>query len=218
VVYRSAAQVIKQSRHLALPSLGLSKAHLRWDRRRASASSKSSSKSPPDAKSSPQPLQSRQTLPTLDVKLEDHTHKMRAPPLPSRQQQQQQQPFQNMNGYPNISPFIALLPTESQIRLGSAFNPNDPMTVMLVAGSEHLPQPYNYNFSSSLSKPRSFHQPFDGVSATVAPSALDISPHNQNYSQPPATMSMASSPSPALHLELVESMPDISQGSHVHER
>lgn len=212
MVYRSATQVIKQSRHLALPSLGLSQAHLRWDPRRASASSKSSSQSPPDAKSSPQPLQSRQTLPTLDVKLEDHTHKMRAPPLPSRQQQQQQQPFQNMNGYPNISPFIALLPTESQIRLGSAFDPNDPTTVMLVAGSEHLPQPNNYNFSSSLSKPRSFHQSFDGVSA------LDISPHNQNYSQPPATMSMASSPSPALHLESDESMPDISQGSHVHER
>ena len=167
----------------------------RMDHRRTSASSnKSLSHSPQNTKSIPV-MQARfvadKPSPTYGVKQEDITGQMRAPPQSSPQ-------FQNVNGYPNIniSPLSTSLPTEAQMLLHGALDPHDPMTAMMMAGSENVPQPWNYNPLSM--KPRNgFHQPFDGMNATLAPSALDMSHGNQQFSSAPSSMSMAPSPSSA---------------------
>lgn len=76
--------------------------------------------------------------------------------------------------------------------LGSTLDPNDPVTSMLMAGSENFPQPYfNYNDFNNLSssnflKNPNFHPSYDGMSATLAPSALDISPSRVSYPEIPS--------------------------------
>ena len=166
------------------------------DRRRTSASSKSSSHSPTGGPATPQsvhtrplPPQTSSTFNNMNVKQEGQTsQQMRAPPQQSPMQQQHQ--YGGMNGLSNMSPFTTSLPTEAQMLLGPALDPNDPFTSMLMAGSENLPQPYNYNTTpSTLQKPRSFNQSYDGMSATLAPSALDMSPRHQIYAQPSTTVS-----------------------------
>ena len=167
--------------------------HPQMEQRRTSGSSnKSASHSPHGAPATPQSATSRPTLhhssSAQSLKQEGQTQQqqqpMRAPPPPSPQQSQQ--PFSNLV-YSNMSPFTTSLPMESQMLLGGALDPNDPMTPMLMAGSENMPQPYNYNSTSSLHKPRAFSQSYDGMSATLAPSALDMSPRHQNYNQPSST-------------------------------
>lgn len=184
--------------------------------RRTSASSKSSSHSPTGTPATPQSMHSKpaplpQTSSTFNVKQEGQTtSQMRAPPQQSPVQQQQ--PFSGVNGFSNISPFTTSLPTEAQMLLGSALDPNDPFTSMLMAGSENLPQPYNYNTTpSTLQKPRSFNQSYDGMSATLAPSALDMSPSHQIYAQPPTTISASPSSSPAFQLPYDGSLHDFSK-------
>ena len=83
-----------------------------------------------------------------------------------------------------------------------------------MAGSENLPQPsYNYSTSpSTFQKPRSFNQTYDGMSATLAPSALDMSPRYQIYAQPPTTISASPVSSSAWHLPYDGSMPDFTKG------
>ena len=93
--------------------------------------------------------------------------------------------------------------------LGSALDPNDPFTSMLMAGSEHMPQPYSFN--PSQQKPRSFNQAFEGMSATLAPSALDMSPRHQTYQQPAATMSAAPASTPAFLSAYDGAMADLSK-------
>ena len=62
--------------------------------------------------------------------------------------------------------------------LGPVLDPNDPFTSMLMAGSKNVPQPYyNYNTGASTMKGHHFHPSYDGMSSTLAPSALDMSPH-----------------------------------------
>jgi len=114
-----------------------------------------------------------------------------------------------MNGYPNIGPFTTALPVESQMFLGGALDPNDPMTSMLMVGSENMPNPFNYS-APSFSKPRNPTRSFDGMSATLAPSALDMSPHDSNHGHPPSTLSMPS-PATAMHLGLDGTVPDFSK-------
>lgn len=173
------------------------------DHRRASASShKSSSHSPQNTKSTPV-MQSRpvagKSSPTSGggAKQDDTTNssQMRAPPPPSPH-------HQNMNAYPNISmsPFSTSLPAEAQMLLGGALDPNDPLTAMMMAGSEHFPQPWNYQSSSSMKPRNGFHQSFDGMSATLAPSALDMSHGDQPFSNAPSSMSMGSTAGSGLSL------------------
>ena len=70
----------------------------------------------------------------------------------------------------SISPFSTSLPAESQLFLGSALDPNDPHTPMLMAGSEIMPQPfYSYNPNPS-SKSRLSHSANFGMNLTLAPS------------------------------------------------
>ena len=172
------------------------------DRRRTSASSiKSESRSPHGAPATPQSSHSRPGLPQTSSGYNDKSdptapQQMKAPPQPSPQQPPQQQQPWSMAGYSNVSPFTTSLPVESQMLLGSALDPNDPLTSMLMAGSENMPQPYNYAHGAQQ-KPRSFSQAYEGMSATLAPSALDMSPRHQTYRQPSNTMSMAPSSAPA---------------------
>ncbi|KAF6219373.1 hypothetical protein HO133_005199 [Letharia lupina] len=185
------------------------------DRRRTSASSKSSSHSPTGQPVTPQSMHAMPALPqtssTSNVKQEGQTsQQMRAPQQPSPVQRQHS--FGAMNGFSNMSPFTTSLPTEAQMLLGPALDPNDSFTSMLMAGSEALPQSYNYNTTpSTFQKPRSFNQSYDGMSATLAPSALDMSPRHQIYAQPSTTISASPASSPAFQLPYDASLHDFSK-------
>ena len=146
--------------------------------------------------------------PSSSVKQEDRAGHMRGPSQSSPR-------AQNVNGYPRISmsPFSTSLPAEAQMLLGSALDPHDPMTAMMMAGSENLPQPWNYNNPMSMKQRNGFHQGHDGMSATLAPSALDMSNGNRQFSSELSSTSMASSTNPGgLHLGAFDnSMNDFSK-------
>lgn len=172
------------------------------DLRRTSMPAPSTS---PTASRTPQPLQpspSRSTAQpstsSFSVKQEPQQSKqMQAPPVPQQSQQQppppppqqqsqqlQQQPpsqqqFMDMNKHNEYSsPFTTALPAEAQMFLGPVLDPSDPFTSMLMAGSENVSQPYySYNTGTSAMKGHHFHPSYDGMSSTLAPSALDMSPH-----------------------------------------
>lgn len=188
------------------------------DRRRTSDSStKSSSHSPHGAPATPQSMSGRpassQPSSTFNVKQEpQNVQQMRAPPQPSPQQQQQPQQPYSMAGYSNFSPLTTALPMESQMLLGSALDPNDPFSSMLMAGSENMQQPYNFSNPSTLQKPRMPTYPYDGMSATLAPSALDMSPRHQTYNQLPTTMSSAPASTPAFLSACDGTMLEFSKG------
>lgn len=169
----------------------------------------------------PQPLQSRPSLPPkassvlnnqqtpadANVKQEGQpSQQMRAPPQP----QVNQQPTTNMFGLQDFSPFSTALPTESQMLLGSALDPNDPLTSMMMAGSENMAHPNFYNSTpASLSKQRNFHPSYDGMSATLAPSALDMS-QGMVGTQPPTTSTSLGNP--GFQLAFDSTFPDFTKG------
>lgn len=173
------------------------------DHRRMSMPAKSIS--PTQAAQTPHFMQSRPSLPhssssytgknqmspTSRIKQEDQTlGQMQAPQSQPQPQQQPQHSYANVGGYQGFGPFTASLPTESQMFLGSMLDPNDPLTSMLMAGSENMMQPH-YDPNSSLPKQHSFHPSYDGMSATLAPSALDIS--SQNVTGLPSNSAVSSS-------------------------
>lgn len=152
----------------------------------------------------PQPLQpspprsaAQPATSSFSIKQEPQQSKqMQAPPVPQQSQQSlppQQQQNQQLQQQPPpppqqfvdlskhneyTSPFTTALPTEAQMFLGPVLDPNDPFTSMLMAGSENVPQPYyNYNTGAPTMKGHHFHPSYDGMSSTLAPSALDMSPH-----------------------------------------
>ena len=106
-------------------------------------------------------------------------HQTPSPPQP-------QPAYGSLAGYPSFGPLSAALPVESQMFLGSVLDPNDPFTSMLMGGSENMMQPYYTSSPTALSKPSNFHPSYEGMGATLAPSALDMSPPNV-ASLPPAT-------------------------------
>lgn len=106
---------------------------------------------------------------------------MQAPPQP---QQPQQRPMTNL-GFQDFGPLTTSLPPESQQLLGGALDPNDPLTSMFMAGSEFMLPSFN-PIPGAASK-RNYHSSYDGMSATLAPSALDMSP--PNHTNPPSIMS-----------------------------
>lgn len=197
------------------------------DLRRTSMPRKMPSKSvSPVASRTPQPLQSRPTVPPKTSSFPPNqqipaysnvrpdgqpNQQMRAPPPP----QINQQPTTNMFGFQDFSPFTTALPTESQMLLGSALDPNDPLTSMFMAGSENMPMPNYYNTTpASLMKQRNFHPSYDGMSATLAPSALDMSPAQGMFSNPPATTSVSMS-KPGFQLPYDGSFPDFTKGQQM---
>jgi len=68
--------------------------------------------------------------------------------------------------------------------LGSTLNPNDPLTPLLMSGSENYAHAFypnnlynNFNPANMMLKdPTLLHPSYDGMSATLAPSALSMSP------------------------------------------
>lgn len=81
----------------------------------------------------------------------------------------------------NMGPFTTSLPPESQQLLQGALDPNDPMTAVLMAGSQnYMSDPYYaWENMSNMSKPghstTSIHPSYNGLSATLAPAALNNS-------------------------------------------
>ena len=89
----------------------------------------------------------------------------------------------------NYNPFSTALPMESQQFLGGAFDPNDPMSSMLMGG-ENKPQQRFYSYNPNGASKKNFNAPstYDGLDQTLAPGVLDT-----NVSQ----MGMSNSPSSA---------------------
>ena len=128
----------------------------------------------------------QQTDPARDVQPQNQANFNRRMSMPPAQptstghgNTSQDQGQQNML-QSDFTPFSTALPMESQMFLGSALDPNDPMTSMLMAGSENMPQynPLSANDALSPNKSRHLHPSFDGLSSTLAPSALDKYPHD----------------------------------------
>lgn len=148
------------------------------ERRRTSPLSKSVSPTGSTART-PQPVQARpvsqQSPSTYSVKQEQKpSTSIQAPP----HLLQMPQSVHHASGYPDFGPLTTSLPAESQQLLGSALDLNDPLTSMFMAGSESMAQPFYNPIAPSLLKPRNFHPSYDGMSATLAPSALDMTPHH----------------------------------------
>lgn len=189
------------------------------DHRRMSMPAKSMS--PSQATQTPHFMQSRPSLPhssssytgknqvspSSRAKQEDQPlGQMQAPQ--SQPQQKPQQSYGNLAGYQSFSPFTTSLPTESQLLLGSVLDPNDPFTSMMMAGSENMMQPY-YGSAPSLPKQQNFHPSYDGMSATLAPSALDISSPNTTNVPPNSAVSSSSlSGTPPFSLGFADGAPD----------
>ena len=179
------------------------------ERRRTSAPTKSVSP-PGSTQRTPQPVQARPEIrhspPTYNIKQESKpSTSMQAPPQPL----QRPQTGYHANNYSDYSPLTTSLPAESQQLLGSALDPNDPMTPMFMAGSEGFAQPYYNSLPPSLLKPRNFHPSYDGMSATLAPSALDMAPHQGLSSSLAPSSSMSA---PAFQMSFDPSAFDFSKG------
>ncbi|KAI4153282.1 MAG: hypothetical protein L6R39_001614 [Caloplaca ligustica] len=163
--------------------------------RRASAQSKSAS---PVSVRTPQSMHAGLSLPQATT-----TYQAKSEPPPVQvptSSQPQQIPLTPTSLYSSqdMGPLSATLPPESQMLIGSALDPKDPMTSTLMGGQDSFVQSY-WPAPTSLSKSRNFHPSYDGMSATLAPSALDMSPHhlhyNQQQPQPTSTMpSVANAP------------------------
>lgn len=129
---------------------------------------------------------------------------MHAPPQP--QPPPQQRPLANVGGFQDFGPLTTSLPPESQQLLAGSLDPNDPFTSVLMSGSE-LMLPY-YNPMPTPASKRIYHPSYDGMSATLAPSALDMSP--RNLSNPPSLLSAPISDS-SFQL-CMDGAPDFSKG------
>lgn len=133
------------------------------------------------------------TSPTHPVNEEAQSPAQMQPPpqpAPQAQPQQQRRPHASLTSYADYSPFTTTsLPTETQMLIGPGYglDPHDPLTAMFMAGSESFPQPpYNSN-QLQFHKTRNTHPSYDAMSATLSPSALDMSPHDSTIS--PASVS-----------------------------
>lgn len=117
---------------------------------------------------------------------------MQPPPQPAIQAlpQQQRRPYANLGSYADYSPFTTTsLPTETQMMIGPGYglDPNDPLTSMFMAGSESFPQPFYNSNQLQFHKARNAHPSYDAMSATLSPSALDMTPHDDSLT--PASVS-----------------------------
>ncbi|KAL8937145.1 MAG: hypothetical protein Q9216_004574 [Gyalolechia sp. 2 TL-2023] len=148
--------------------------------RRASAQSKSAS---PVAIRTPQSMHARPPVsqPSLPYQVKQEP----APLQVSVSSQPQQIPPTPTSLYSpeDYGPLSATLPPESQILLGPALRPGDPMTSTLMGSNENFMQSYWGHPPTSGTKSRNFHPSYDGMSATLAPSALDMSPNHLQYNQ-----------------------------------
>lgn len=94
--------------------------------------------------------------------------------------------------------FSRTLPTESQLMLGSGLDTHDPLTAMFMAGSNRNPNMQSYydpslNFKNQGGLNNGIHPSFDGINATLAPSALDLSPAVSSSLEDGASLSSTAS-------------------------
>ena len=105
----------------------------------------------------------------------------------------------------NLGPLSMALPAESQMMLGPAFDPYDPLSAMFMAGSDAFPRPswgsapkptfsYHHNQpSATVGRGSPGPSPYEALSATLAPSALDLSA-TRGSPDSPLLVPVASSP------------------------
>ena len=154
---------------------------------------------PPPARNSVSPTASRTSsssnLANLKFEAAQQGYFNKTPqrsPTSSSVQPQQMQPstmpsaFNNTSGGFDMSgvgnPFSTTLPTESQQLLGGAFDPNDPMTSMLMGGDSNSTYPfYSYNPNDSSKKNFTPSSGAEGMNATLAPGMLDTNVNNFGY-------------------------------------
>lgn len=160
------------------------------DQRRMSMPTKSVSPQTSAQKLQPPYSGKNLTSPTHPVNKEAQSPgQMQPPPQPSPQSQQRR-PYTNLSSSADYSPFTTTsLPTEMQMLIGPGYGlePNDPLTAMFMAGSESFPQPFYNSNQLQFHKHRNTHPSYDAVSATLSPSALDMSPHDSTIA--PASVS-----------------------------
>ncbi|KAI4230560.1 MAG: hypothetical protein LQ349_006188 [Xanthoria aureola] len=177
------------------------------DQRRSSMQSKSAS---PVAVRTPQSMHARPSLPLLT------TSGQPPPESTSSQTPVSMQPHQvpptptSLYSPQELGPFTTSLPPESQMLLGSALDVKDPMNSILMGGNDGFGQSYWASGFGASSKPRNFHPSFDGMSATLAPSALDMSsqPTSHNLFQPLSSMPTTNPP----FMSFDSNMPEYSKG------
>lgn len=85
------------------------------------------------------------------------------------------------------------------------------MSSMLMGSNDSFMQSYWANASTSGTKSRNFHPSYDGMSATLAPSALDMSPHHFQYNQIPNPASTIPGVNPP-YLSFDNNLLDFSKG------
>ncbi|KAL8862499.1 MAG: hypothetical protein Q9178_000997 [Gyalolechia marmorata] len=176
------------------------------DQRRSSAQSKSAS---PVAVRTPQSIHARPSLPQSATPHQlPHDPTSSQLPIPLQSQQVPPTPT-SMYSPQDLGPLTTSLPPESQMLLGSALDIKDPMNSMLMGGNDSFAQSYWASGLGSSTKPRNFHPSYDGMSATLAPSALDMTSQPINYNQYQQTLSMPTT-NPAF-LAFDGNMPDYSK-------
>lgn len=108
--------------------------------------------------------------------------------------------------WPTMGPFTTALPPESQQLLGPGLDPTNPFTSVLMAGSEnYISSPYypwgNMQSYDKVDQQTSPMKPsYDGMSATLAPSALDVTTDSHSVASAKAepTNEISGSPSAGL--------------------
>ncbi|KAL8694001.1 MAG: hypothetical protein Q9218_001300 [Villophora microphyllina] len=176
------------------------------DQRRGSTKSKSTS---PVAVRTPQSMHAGPAYPQSTTSYQ--AKPTQAPiQIPASSQPQQIPPTPTSMCSPqDLGPLSATLPPESQQLLASALDPKDPMNSMLIGGNDNFAQPcWAPNFVSPL-KTRNFHPSYNGMSATLAPSALDMPSQyfDFNHAQSMSSMPMTNQS----FLSFDGSMPDFSK-------
>lgn len=177
------------------------------DQRRSSMQSKSAS---PAAVRTPQSTHARPSLPQLATSRQPPPDSISSQ-LPVSMQQQQVPPTPtSMYSPQDLGPFTTSLPPESQMLLGSALDVKDPINSILMGGNDGFAQSCWASGFGASTKPRNFHPSYDGMSATLAPSALDMPSHSMSHNLFQQMSSMPTTNPPFLSFD--GNMPEYSKG------
>ncbi len=108
----------------------------------------------------------------------------------------------DVNAFNTFGPLTTSLPTDSQAFLSSPFEHNNAFASMFTPNYDYASQPY-YHFdpNASTSKPRNSYPSVSGMSATLAPSVLEMPLDPLDYSDP-LSASTLSVPTPTFHHHL----------------
>ncbi|KAI4165141.1 MAG: hypothetical protein LQ342_001418 [Letrouitia transgressa] len=85
----------------------------------------------------------------------------------------------------DVGPLTTSLPPESRMLLGTGTDLKDSLSPMCTGANDSFMPSSWPSSQASLLKARNFQPSYDGMSATLAPSALDMSPHHFQHSQHP---------------------------------